>query len=114
MSEDLQAQSAELREWEDAIASVIAFEGTKRADEVLTRAVDTARRSGAQLPFAANTAYINSIPANEQPDHPGDRAIEHRIRSAIRWNAMAIVLKANKASSELGGHIASFQSAATL
>ena len=114
MSEDLQAQSAELREWEDAIASVIAFEGTKRADEVLTRAVDTARRSGAQLPFAANTAYINTIPANEQPDHPGDRAIEHRIRSAIRWNAMAIVLKANKTSSELGGHIASFQSAATL
>jgi len=105
---------AEAREWEDAIQSVIAFEGTARADQLLTQAVDTARRAGAHLPFAANTAYMNTIATNEQATHPGDRAIEHRIRSAIRWNAMAIVLKANKTSSELGGHIASFQSAATL
>ena len=104
----------ESREWEDAITSVIAFEGTARADQLLTRAVDTARRAGAHLPFAANTAYIDTIATNEQATHPGDRAIEHRIRSAIRWNAMAIVLEANKTSSELGGHIASFQSAATL
>jgi pyruvate dehydrogenase E1 component len=102
------------REWADAIASVIAFEGTGQADEVLGAAVEVARRSGARLPFAATTAYINTIPPDQQPLHPGDRAIEHRIRSAIRWNALAIVLKANKTSSELGGHIASFQSAATL
>ncbi|MDX2205793.1 MAG: pyruvate dehydrogenase (acetyl-transferring), homodimeric type [Hyphomicrobiaceae bacterium] len=102
------------REWTDAIESVIAFEGTAEADRLLTSAVETARRSGARLPFAANTAYINTIAPSDEPPHPGDRDIEHRIRSAIRWNALAIVLKANKTSSELGGHIASFQSAATL
>ena len=114
MTDEQSDHSTELREWQDAISSVIAFEGTKRADEVLTMAVDTARRSGAQLPFAANTAYINTIPPSDEPAYPGDRDIEHRIRSAIRWNALAIVLRANKTSSELGGHIASFQSAATL
>ncbi len=102
------------REWTDAIESVIAFEGTAEADRLLTSAVETARRSGARLPFAANTAYINTIAPSAEAEHPGDRALEHRIRSAIRWNALAIVLKANKTSSELGGHIASFQSAATL
>ena len=105
---------AELKEWTDAIGSVIAFEGMGRADDLLTEVVAAARRSGAKLPFAANTAYINTIPPDEEPGHPGTRAIEMRIRAAIRWNAAAIVLKANKESSELGGHIASFQSAALL
>ncbi len=105
---------AEAREWTDAVASVIAFEGTGRADQLLGKAVETARRSGARLPFAANTAYVNTIPAGEQPAHPGDRKLEMTIRRYIRWNAAAIVLRANKESSELGGHIASFQSAATL
>ena len=104
----------ENREWEEAISSVIAFDGTRRADELLTSAVETARRSGARLPFAANTAYVNTIPVDQEQKHPGVREVEHRIRSAIRWNAAAIVLRANKTSSELGGHIASFQSAATL
>ncbi|KWT69312.1 Pyruvate dehydrogenase E1 component [Hyphomicrobium sulfonivorans] len=107
-------KDAEGREWEDAISSVLAFEGRHRADEILSKTVEVARRSGAQLPFAANTAYVNTIPVNEQPPHPGSRALERKIRSAIRWNAAAIVLRANKNSSELGGHIASFQSAATL
>ena len=106
--------SAEAKEWDDAISSVIAFEGTEAADRILTQVVETARRNGAKVPFAANTAYINTIPPDQEPIHPGTRAIEHRIRSVIRWNAMAIVLKANKESSELGGHLASFQSAATL
>src|SRR6476660_9528203 len=104
----------ELKEWTDAIGSVIAFEGMERADDLLTEVVAAARRSGAKLPFAANTAYINTIPPDEESGHPGPRAIEMRIRAAIRWNAAAIVLKANKESSELGGHIASFQSAALL
>jgi pyruvate dehydrogenase E1 component len=108
------ASEAEAAEWQEAIASVIAFEGTHQADIVLEKAVETARRSGARVPFAANTAYINSIPPDEEAKLPGVREIEHRIRSAVRWNAAAIVLKANKASSELGGHIASFQSSATL
>jgi pyruvate dehydrogenase E1 component len=106
--------SAETREWVEAIESVIAFEGLHPADTILGKVVETARRSGASLPFAANTAYINTIPVDEQAPHPGDRRIEQKIRAAIRWNAAAIVLKANKTSSELGGHIASFQSAATL
>ena len=104
----------ETREWLDALQSVIEFEGTRRADELLDKVVESARRSGARLPFAGNTAYINTIPVAEQPEHPGIREIEQRIRSAIRWNAAVIVLRANKESSELGGHIASFQSAATL
>ncbi len=104
----------EAREWQEAIASVIAFEGSVRADEILGKAVDTARRQGARVPFAANTAYINTIPPHREPLFPGDREIEHRLRSAVRWNALAMVLKANKETSELGGHLASFQSAATL
>jgi pyruvate dehydrogenase E1 component len=114
MTNQTDDQALEAEEWTDAIESVIAFEGTRRADELLTCAVDTARRQGAHLPFAANTAYINTISPDEQPEHPGNRAVERRIRSAVRWNAAAIVLRANKETSELGGHIASFQSAATL
>ena len=105
---------AERKEWTDAINSVIAFEGTGVADDILEEVVAAARRSGARIPFAARTAYINTIPPEKQPDHPGNRELEHKIRSIIRWNAAAIVLKANKESSELGGHIASFQSASTL
>ncbi len=107
-------KDVEAREWVDAISSVMAFEGSERADFLLGRAVEMARRQGARLPFAANTAYINTIPPHKEAQHPGNREIENRIRSAIRWNALAMVLRANKASSELGGHIASFQSAATL
>ncbi len=110
----MNGESVEAREWREAIASVIAFEGVDRADEVLTQAVDMARRYGARLPFAANTAYINTIAPYEEPKYPGDREIEAAIKSAIRWNAVAMVLKANKTSTELGGHIASYQSAATL
>jgi pyruvate dehydrogenase E1 component len=104
----------EVREWVDAVSSVMAFEGSERADFLLGRAVEMARRQGARVPFASNTAYINTIPPHKEAPHPGDREIENRIRSVIRWNALAMVLRANKASSELGGHIASFQSAATL
>ena len=114
MTDEADGSTAEAREWAEAIGSVIAVDGTKRADELLGNVVEIARRSGAKLPFSANTAYINTIPPDEEPAHPGDRELEHKIRSAVRWNAMAIVLRANKDSSELGGHIASFQSAATL
>ncbi len=114
MTDDASNHAAEDKEWAEAIASVIAVDGPRRADELLVNVVDIARRSGAKLPFSANSAYMNTIPPDEEPTHPGDREIEHKIRSAVRWNAMAIVLRANKDSSELGGHIASFQSAATL
>jgi len=107
-------QSDETDEWLDALDSVEAFEGIGKVDEILEPLVAAARRKGAKLPFAANTAYVNTIPPEEQPAHPGDRKIEQIIRRYVRWNAAAIVVKANKESSELGGHIASFQSAATL
>ena len=111
---DQDRDPAETREWLDALDSVEAFEGIGRVDELLDGVVQAARRKGAKLPFAANTAYVNTISPDDEPAHPGDRAVEHKIRSLIRWNAAAIVLRANKTSSELGGHIASFQSAATL
>ena len=105
---------AETREWRQALDSVLAFEGSERAEFLLEALADEARRKGALVPFTANTPYLNTIPPAQEARHPGDREIEHRIRSLIRWNALATVLRANKESSELGGHIASFQSAATL
>jgi pyruvate dehydrogenase E1 component len=105
---------AETREWLDALDSVLAFEGGDRAFQLLDEVVTEARRKGARVPYSATTPYLNTIPADKEDPHPGDRALEHRIRSLIRWNALAIVLRNNKGSSELGGHIASFQSAATL
>src|ERR1700752_5069432 len=104
----------ETSEWREAFDSVIEFDGADRAEFLLDGLIGEARRTGVLVPYSANTPYLNTIPPHAQPTHPGDRAIEHRIRSLIRWNALAIVLRANKESSELGGHIASFQSAATL
>ena len=104
----------ETREWLDALTSVLEFEGPERTHFLLDELVIEARRKGTPVPYSANTPYLNTIPPDREARHPGDRAIEQRIRSLIRWNALAIVLRANKESSELGGHIASFQSAATL
>ena len=104
----------ETKEWLEAIESVIEFEGTERAQYLIERLIDSARRSGADLPYSANTAYVNTIPVARQERLQGDQAIEHRIRSYIRWNAMAMVVKANLRPGEVGGHIASFASAATL
>ena len=114
MDDRVKDQSDETDEWLDALDSVEAFEGIGKVDDILDAVVTSARRKGAKLPFAANTAYVNTIPPEDQPPHPGDRKIEQQIRRYVRWNAAAIVVKANKDSSELGGHIASFQSAATL
>jgi pyruvate dehydrogenase E1 component len=104
----------ETQEWRESLGSVLEFEGPERAHYLLGQIVSEARRRGAAVPYSTNTPYLNTIPSEKEERHPGDRAIEHRIRSFIRWNALAIVLRANKHSSELGGHIASFQSAATL
>jgi pyruvate dehydrogenase E1 component len=104
----------ETQEWREALDGVVDFEGPERAEFLLDQVLAEARRKGAPVPYSANTPYLNTIPPDQQARHPGDRAIEHRIRSLIRWNAAAMVLRANKESSELGGHIASFQSAATL
>ncbi len=104
----------ETQEWIEALESVLENEGTERAHYLLEKLIDKARRSGAHLPYSANTAYLNTIPVAHQKQSPGDYAIEHRIRSVIRWNAAAMVVQANRKTSELGGHIASFSSAATL
>jgi pyruvate dehydrogenase E1 component len=104
----------ETQEWLDALAALEAHRGKERANFVVNAVVDAARRDRLYVPQSLTTPYCNTIPPGEQPPLPGDRAIEHRLRSIIRWNALAIILRANKSSSELGGHIASFQSAATL
>ena len=105
---------AETQDWIEALKGVLENEGPERAHFLLEKLVDVARRSGGYLPFSAQTAYINTIPPHMEAKSPGDHELEHRIRSIIRWNAMAMVVRANKQSSELGGHIASFASAATL
>ena len=104
----------ETKEWLDSIDSVIAQHGPERAHFILNQMVDYARRSGTYLPFSHNTAYLNTIPVGKQPSYPGDRAIEKRIEAIIRWNAMAMVVQANKESSEFGGHISTYASSATL
>jgi len=112
ISSDVDPQ--ETREWLDALDSVLEHEGPERAHFLLEKLVAKARRAGAYIPYNANTAYMNTIPLSREAHSPGDAEIENRIRSLVRWNAMATVVRANKDSSGLGGHIASFASAATL
>ncbi len=103
----------ETREWIDALKAVLEVEGTERAHYIIDNLIDEARRFGAFLPFSANTDYVNTIPAELQPKMPGDATIEEKIRNYARWNAMAMVVRANK-HTNVGGHIASYASAATL
>jgi pyruvate dehydrogenase E1 component len=103
----------ETQEWLAALEGVLAVEGPDRAHFLIEALIDKARRSGAYLPFSANTAYINTIPVEKQVRLPGDFNIEQKIRHFVRWNAMAMVLRANK-DTNVGGHIASFASAAML
>ncbi|RLA11156.1 MAG: pyruvate dehydrogenase (acetyl-transferring), homodimeric type, partial [Gammaproteobacteria bacterium] len=114
MAKELDLDPQETQEWIESLESVLEREGLERAHFLLEKLIDKARRSGAYLPFTPNTAYVNTIPVSTQRPIPGDQAIEHTIRSVIRWNAAAMVVHANRKSSELGGHIASFASAATL
>ncbi len=114
MTENHDSDPQETQEWIEALDSVLQFEGTERAHFLLEKLIDKARRSGAHLPYSANTAYLNTIPVAHQKPSPGNMAIEQRIRAVIRWNAAAMVVQANRKTSELGGHIASFSSAATL
>ena len=103
----------ETSEWLDALDGVLKHEGPERAHYILEKLIEKARRSGAYLPYSANTAYINTIPPGSEEKSPGDHELEHHIRSYVRWNAAAMVLRANK-DTNVGGHIASFASAATL
>src|SRR5882724_1999017 len=104
----------ETQEWVESIDSVMRAQGPERAHFLLEKLVDFTRRSGAYLPFKPNTAYLNTISKAQEPDYPGDRSLERRNEAYIRWNALAMVVQANRSNSEYGGHIASYASAATL
>ena len=104
----------ETEEWLESLASVIEREGGERAHFLIETLIDRARRSGVHIPHRPTTAYLNTIPAQKEERSDGDHALEWRIRSLVRWNALAMVVRANQTSSELGGHIASFASSATL
>ena len=104
----------ETREWLDALEAVIEREGPDRAHYLLERLIDLSRRRGAQIPFSSNTAYVNTIPAHLGEPCPGNLEYEERLRSWMRWNAMAMVVRANRADGDLGGHISSFASLANM
>jgi pyruvate dehydrogenase E1 component len=111
---DQDLDPVETQEWTDALKGVINADGTDRAHYLLERMVDETRRAGGYLPFAPTTEYVNTIAPQHEAKMPGDPTMEWRIRSLIRWNAMAMVVRANRKPGELGGHIASFASSATL
>ena len=104
----------ETQEWLEALESILEREGVDRAHFILEQLIAKARKSGAYLPYSATTAYLNTIPPAKEEQSPGDPAIEWRIRSFVRWNAMAMVVQANRKEGDLGGHISSFASSATL
>ncbi|UCH54377.1 MAG: pyruvate dehydrogenase (acetyl-transferring), homodimeric type, partial [Pseudomonadota bacterium] len=108
------ADALETQEWLDALGAVIQQEGPERAHYLIEKQIEFARAAGINVPYSANTAYVNTIPPDKEQRSPGNHAIEHTLRSYVRWNALAMVLRANKGDSNLGGHIASFASAATL
>lgn len=103
----------ETNEWLSALESVVREEGVERAQYLLEKVLDKARLDGVAMATGINTNYINTIPTTQEPAYPGDTTIERRIRSVIRWNAIMIVLRASKKDLDLGGHMASFQSAAS-
>ena len=112
------ADSLETREWLDALSALIESEGSERAHFLLEQLIDHARQVGIDMPFSANTAYVNTIPADKEERCPGNLEMEERLRAYMRWNAMAMVVRANRLhpadGGDLGGHISSFASLATM
>src|SRR5260370_23427982 len=104
----------EPQDWLDSLDYVLHSEGPGRASFLLAQLKNKALHSGVHLPFTANTSYINTIPPTEQPPFPGNRDIERRVKSLVRWNAMAMVVRANKHDDGIGGHISTYASSATL
>ncbi|MBP8266015.1 MAG: pyruvate dehydrogenase (acetyl-transferring), homodimeric type, partial [Zoogloea sp.] len=107
------ADAQETKEWLDALSGVVAQEGTERAHFLIEKLIEAGREEGIDVPYSATTQYINTIPPDKQPRYPGDPDMEIKLHSYIRWNAMAMVVRANK-HTNVGGHIASFASAAAL
>src|SRR5438270_11925061 len=106
--------AVETSEWLEALDAVVSHDGLDRARQLLTRVIERAQHAGTGPIGSLNTPYVNTIPVEREPAFPGDPLLERRLRSIVRWNAIAIVVRANKMSSDLGGHIASYQSLATL
>lgn len=114
MNDTNDINAIESAEWRDSLDYVLAQSGSERVRELLEQLQDHARRHGVTIPFASNTPYINTIPAAEQPPYPGSHDIEQRITNMIRWNAIIMVVRANLLDDTIGGHIATYASAATL
>ena len=108
------ADRTETGEWIESLKSVAESAGRARAKYLLGELIDWGKRNDVVTPFSATTPYVNTIPVERQPSYPGDRGIERRIKSLVRWNAMAMVVRANRRSAGIGGHISTFASAATL
>jgi pyruvate dehydrogenase E1 component len=105
---------AENREWLESLDYVLESQGPERVRDLLRRLQVRARQRAVQIPFTANTPYLNTIPVSRQPVFPGSREIERRIKSIVRWNAMAMVVRANRQSDGIGGHISTYAFSATL
>ncbi len=115
VNQDPAIEAIETREWQESLDYVVQRGGgVARAAELLRQLEFHSRQSGYRLPFTANTPYVNSIPAAQQPAFPGNQTLERRIKSLVRWNALSMVVRANKLSDGIGGHISTFASAATL
>ena len=106
--------AVETEEWLEALDAVVENDGPRRAHDLVERVVERARLRGAAIEYVGPTPYVNTIHRDDEPPLPGEGGMERRVRSLIRWNAIATILRANAESSELGGHIASYQSAAML
>src|SRR5687768_3764143 len=109
-----QLEALETREWLDSLDDVLKHGGAARVGTLLRELGIHAQKQGVRLPFTANTPYINTINADEQVPYPGSREVERRIKSLVRWNAMAMVVRANRIEDGIGGHISTFASSATL
>src|SRR5690348_11882934 len=107
-------EAVETREWLESLDYVISQGDKSRVHRLLEALESRARVSGVRIPFSANTPYVNTIPVHEQVAMPGDGALERRIKSLVRWNALAMVVRANRESDGIGGHISTYASAATL
>ena len=118
MSEPVHAlptiDQAEIQEWLDSLDAVIARHGLAATGRLIQEIGLRAHKTGVHLPFSANTPYVNTILPDDEPSYPGDRDIEHQIKSLVRWNALGMVVRANRGEDGIGGHISTYASAATL
>jgi len=110
----LDTDPLETQDWIDSINALIDEKGAERTHFIIEKLIDYSRRSGVQIPFSPHTEYLNTIPIKNQKSYPGNRSIERRIKSLVRWNAMAMVVRANRNNNGIGGHISSYSSSATL